>query len=111
MRLQSDLLIARDPRMACTWQGFVNNQATMASAFKHAMAKMAVIGQDTHALIDCSAVVPEPVPAAGKPATFPATKAIADVLQACGSPFPSLATDPGASETIISHCPPTQTTC
>ncbi len=41
----------------------------MASRFKAAMAKMAVIGQDTNKLIDCSAVVPKPVPAVGKSAS------------------------------------------
>ena len=69
MRLQSDFLIARDPRTACTWQGFVNEQAKMSGAFQAAMAKLAVIGQDPNNLIDCSAVVPIPLPASRKPAT------------------------------------------
>ena len=33
--------------------------------------------------------------------SFPATKTFADIQQVCASPFPSLATDPGATETII----------
>lgn len=32
---------------------------------------------------------------------FPATKTQADVEQACNSPFPSLAPDPSAVETLI----------
>ena len=41
----------------------------MASAFKAAMAKLAVNGQDSSNFIDCSEVVPDPVPASGKAAT------------------------------------------
>jgi len=112
MRLQSDFLIARDPRTACTWQGFVNEQEKMSNAFKKVMAKLAVIGQtNVDDFIDCSAVVPEPLPASGKPATFPATKTFADVEQACAAPFPSLATDPGALETFIPHCPLGEASC
>jgi manganese peroxidase len=70
MRLQSDLAIAHDPRTACTWQGFVNEQEKMASAFKAAMAKLAVVGQDTQNFVNCSDVVPIPVPALGKPARY-----------------------------------------
>jgi len=112
MRLQSDFALARDPRTACTWQGFVNEQEKMANAFKAAMAKLAVVGQDTRNFVDCSEVVPTPVPAVNKPATFPATKTRQDVQQACfASPFPNLRTDPGPSETIIPHCPDNQATC
>jgi manganese peroxidase len=36
------------------------------------------------------------------PRRFPATKTIADIDQACAaSPFPSLASDPGATQTLI----------
>jgi len=41
----------------------------MANAFKAAMAKLAVVGQDASKLIDCSEVIPEPIPASGNPAT------------------------------------------
>ncbi|GJJ13033.1 manganese peroxidase [Clathrus columnatus] len=112
MRLQSDFALARDPRTACTWQGFVNEQEKMSSAFKTVMAKLAVIAQNTENFIDCSEVVPIPVPAVNKPATFPATKTRADIQQAClSSPFPNLQTDPGATETIIPHCIATDTAC
>ncbi|KAF8583233.1 class II peroxidase [Ramaria rubella] len=106
LRLESDFLLARDPRTACTWQGFVNEQEKMANAFKAAMAKLAVNGQDTKNFIDCTEVLPPPTPAVKKPATFPATKTRKDIEQACfASPFPNLASDPGAQETIIPHCP------
>ncbi|KAF8522048.1 substrate-free manganese peroxidase [Gautieria morchelliformis] len=112
LRLQSDFAIARDSRTACTWQGFVNEQEKMAGAFKTAMAKLAIIGQDRSQLIDCSDVIPQPVPATGKPATFPATKTIADIDQSCAeSPFPSLATDPGATQSLIPNCPNDASTC
>ncbi|KAF8581453.1 class II peroxidase [Ramaria rubella] len=102
LRLQSDARLARDPRTACTWQGFINEQEKMASAFKAAMAKLAVNGQDTRNFIDCSEVIPPPTPAVKKPATFPATKTRKDIEQACfASPFPNLRSDPGPSETII----------
>jgi len=42
----------------------------MANAFKAAMAKLAVVGQDTRNFVDCSEVIPEPVPALKKPATY-----------------------------------------
>ncbi|KIJ53324.1 class II peroxidase [Sphaerobolus stellatus SS14] len=106
LRLQSDFALARHPTTACTWQGFVNEQEKMANAFKLAMAKLAVNGQDTRNFVDCSEVVPIPVPAVKKPATFPATKTRADVQQACfASPFPNLTSDKGAVETLIPHCP------
>ncbi|KAF8519646.1 manganese peroxidase [Hysterangium stoloniferum] len=111
MRLQSDFAIARDSRTACVWQAFINQQAAMSEAFKLVMLKLSVIGQDVSKLIDCSDVIPTPLPAT-KGATFPATKTIADVEQACHAlPFPKLATDPGASETIIPHCPPGLPNC
>ncbi|GJJ15817.1 54S ribosomal protein L12, mitochondrial [Clathrus columnatus] len=106
LRLQSDFALARDPRTACTWQGFVNEQEKMMSAFKAAMAKLAVVAQDVSKLVDCTDVLPPATPPTGKPATFPATKSRADVQQACLiEPFPHLTTDPGAVETLIPHCP------
>lgn len=88
LRLESDFLIARDSRTACFWQSmismykamretqilmhifsFVDEEELMASRFKEAMSKMAVIGHNPADLIDCSAVVPKPVPALNKPAT------------------------------------------
>ncbi|GJJ15801.1 hypothetical protein Clacol_010079 [Clathrus columnatus] len=105
LRLQSDFALARDPRTACIWQGFVNEQEKMMAAFKAAMAKLAVVAQDVNSLVDCTDVLPPPLPPKAKPATFPATKTRADIQQAClASPFPNLATDPGAVETLIPHC-------
>ncbi|KAJ3759576.1 manganese peroxidase [Lentinula raphanica] len=111
LRLQSDFELARDNRTACFWQSMINQEALMAARFKAAMAKMAVIGHNPNDLVDCSAVVPKPVPALNKPATFPATKSFADVQQACPSPFPSLTTDRAPRETEIPHCPDNEATC
>ncbi|KAF5363128.1 hypothetical protein D9757_011709 [Collybiopsis confluens] len=111
IRIQSDFALARDPRTACFWQGMINEEALMAARFKAAMAKMAIIGHDAKDLVDCSAVVPKPVAALKIPTMYPATKSFRDVQQACPSPFPSLATAPGAQETIISHCPDNLSTC
>lgn len=59
------------------------------------MAKLAVTGQDTRKLVDCSDVIPVPPPLAGS-AHFPAGLNRRDVEQACrATPFPTLPTDPG----------------
>jgi len=104
MRLQSDFALAHDSRTACTWQSMVNQQELMASNFKNAMAKLAVTGQDTSKLIDCSEAVPAPRAAAPKAATFPAGFSAADLQLSCASPFPALAADPGPA-THIPACP------
>ena len=74
------------------------------------MAKLAVVGQNTARLIDCSEAVPVPQIAVTKPATyvyftcisflifissqsFPAGQTRADLQQACPLPFPALKTD------------------
>ncbi|KAF8575079.1 class II peroxidase [Ramaria rubella] len=103
MRLQSDFALARDPRTACTWQGLINEQEKMQSAFVSAVDKMSRIGlAHPEDLVDCSVVVPQVVSAVTKPATFPATKSIKDIQRSCfEEPFPSLATDPGATETLV----------
>ncbi|KAE9403094.1 manganese peroxidase [Gymnopus androsaceus JB14] len=111
LRLQSDFLLARDNRTACFWQGMINQEELMASKFQEAMSRMAIIGHNREDLIDCSAVVPKPVPALNRPAMYPATKSFKDIQQACPSPFPSLTTDSGATETEIPHCPDNETTC
>ncbi|KIJ56377.1 class II peroxidase [Sphaerobolus stellatus SS14] len=111
LRLQSDFALARDARTACTWQGFVNQEQAMANAFASAMLKLSLVGVDASQLIDCSEAVPQAVPASGKGASYPATKSFSDVEQACNSPFPSLPTDPGATETVIPHCPAGATDC
>lgn len=94
LRLESDQLLARDSRTACTWQGFVNQQARMMSAFKNAMSKLAVLGQNAQDLVDCSEVVPAPKPPVGKPASFPASTNFDDIEPACATAmFPALTTD------------------
>ncbi|KAJ7882116.1 fungal versatile peroxidase from pleurotus Eryngii [Mycena leptocephala] len=105
IRLNTDATLARDSRTACVWQSFANDQAKMASAFRAAMAKMAVIGQNTAKLIDCSDVIPVPKPVVGKP-HLPAGKSMKDIEQACAtSPFPTIAADPGP-QTSVPAVPP-----
>ncbi|KAJ3551315.1 hypothetical protein NM688_g4779 [Phlebia brevispora] len=112
MRLQSDFALARDERTACFWQSFVNEEEFMATSFKNAMAKLAVLGHNTNDLIDCSDVVPAPKAAVKKPATFPATKNARDLELTCTAlRFPTLTTDPGATETLIPHCSDGDMTC
>ncbi|KAF7304097.1 Manganese peroxidase [Mycena indigotica] len=111
MRLQSDFAISRDPRTACFWQGFVNQQTFMANSFKAAMSKLAVLGNDRAKLVDCSDVVPKPVTTRVKPASFPATKSSKDLELVCASPFPSLSIDAGPRETLIPHCPDGSQNC
>lgn len=94
LRLQSDSALARDERTACAWQGFVNQQELMASSFKAAMAKLAILGHNRADLIDCSAVVPVPLPAVNKPASFPATTGPQDLQLSCATEkFPTLTVD------------------
>ena len=76
----------------------------MQAKFKSAMAKLAVIGQNTAKLIDCSEVIPTPQPPVAKPATFPAGTNAQDLQQACPAPFPVLSADPGPA-THIPACP------
>ncbi|KAE9388738.1 manganese peroxidase [Gymnopus androsaceus JB14] len=111
LRLQSDFALARDNRTACFWQGMINQEELMAAKFKEAMSRMAIIGHNRGDLVDCSAVVPQPAPGLGKPATYPETKSFKDIQQVCPSPFPSLTSDPGPMETVIPHCPDNETTC
>ncbi|KAJ7582953.1 heme peroxidase, partial [Mycena floridula] len=59
-RLQSDSAIARDRRTACRWESHVLSQELMTSSFAAAMAKLAVVGQNKNALLDCSEVIPVP---------------------------------------------------
>jgi hypothetical protein len=56
----------------------------MSKAFRDAMAKLAVLGQDTSNMIDCSEVIPEPkpLPAANSHSVFPPGFTNADVDQA-----------------------------
>ena len=93
MRLQSDELLARDPRTACEWQSMVNDQQRMVSNFKSAMQKLAVTGQDTRHFIDCTEAVPGQAPPVTKPASFPAGTSHHDLQQACSRPFPVLRVD------------------
>ena len=114
IRIQSDSELSRDARTACEWQSFVSecllrrvpalapwahvgttdNEAKMRKAFKAAMAKLAVVGQDISQLVDCSEVIPEPE-GYSSPAYFPNGTTYDDIQQACAAtPFPSLASQP-----------------
>ncbi|EMD33907.1 fungal class II heme-containing peroxidase [Gelatoporia subvermispora B] len=105
MRLQSDFALARDPRTACFWQGFVDEQEFMAESFKAAMAKLAILGHNRASLTDCSDVVPIPRPAVKKPASFPATTGPKDLELTCRAErFPTLTVDRGAVQALIPHC-------
>ncbi|KAJ7916933.1 manganese peroxidase 1 precursor [Mycena leptocephala] len=100
IRLETDSNLARDSRIACEWQSFATNQAKLQSSFRAAMAKMAVIGQNTKTMIDCSDVIPVPKPLVGKP-HLPAGKTMKDIEQACATaPFPTLTADPGPQTSV-----------
>ncbi|KAI5120026.1 hypothetical protein M0805_004655 [Coniferiporia weirii] len=89
VRLPSDGLLARDDRTACTWQGFVEDEEGMRSAFAAALIKLSLLGQPTD-LTDCSEVIPGVQSASGDP-YFPGTLTISDVDQSCtSSAFPTL---------------------
>ncbi|EJD51289.1 MnP-atypical, short manganese peroxidase [Auricularia subglabra TFB-10046 SS5] len=102
-RLQSDHLLARDPRTACTWQSFALDQALMASKFATTMAKLSLRGQDPNKLTDCTEIIPKAAPAALNQAFFPPGKTIADIDQACAAQlFPTtLSTQAGATTTVM----------
>ncbi|KAJ7172802.1 putative versatile peroxidase [Mycena crocata] len=105
IRLNTDQTLARDSRTACAWQALANNQAKMQRDFSAAMAKMAIIGQDTSKMVDCSDVIPVPKPLVGKP-HLPAGLTMSDIEQACASaPFPALTADPGP-QTSVPPVPP-----
>jgi len=100
IRLQSDHLLARDARTSCTWQSFANNQALMASSFRAAMQKMAILGHSRSSLIDCSDVIPVP-PKINNTPHFPAGQSKTNVEQACATAaFPTLTTDPGQATSV-----------
>ncbi|KAI0372465.1 manganese-repressed peroxidase [Pilatotrama ljubarskyi] len=100
-RILSDSLIARDSRTACEWQSFVDNQSRMVSQFEAVMAKMALLGQDASALVDCSEVIPQPKAAAASVAVLPAGKSLADVEASCSeTPFPTLSAASGAETSV-----------
>ena len=87
MRLQSDHLLARDPRSACEWQALTNDQAKLQGQFAGVFDRLAVVGVDANTLIDRSDIIPQPLPL---PITslphFLAGKTHADVEQAVRVP-------------------------
>ncbi|KAK0226411.1 manganese dependent peroxidase 1 [Armillaria fumosa] len=107
IRLQSDAEIARDSRTACEWQSLMTDHAKLQRVFKDAMLKLSILGSNQNNLIDCSDVIPVPVPL---PSTagphLPPNTTRKDVDAACAfTPFPALTALPGPA-TSISPVPP-----
>jgi hypothetical protein len=101
LRLQSDFVLARDPRTACIWQSFVNHEERMREEFGAAVFKMSLLGQNEDDLIDCSEVIPQPPAFTGGPATIPPTFTHADIQVSCNrEEFPNLKTQPGPALTV-----------
>jgi hypothetical protein len=78
------------PEISCSEFCFSSeaNQAKMQTEFGAAMAKMALIGQKTAKMVDCSDVIPVPKPVVGKP-HLPAGKTMNDIEQAVRQPHMS----------------------
>ncbi|KAJ7287393.1 hypothetical protein C8J57DRAFT_1049507 [Mycena rebaudengoi] len=97
IRLGSDASV--NSCTTCTWQSFANNQVAMQSAFKAAMRRMSLIGQDEYKMVDCSDVIPVPPPLSAKNSPhLPAGLTMDHTEQAVcrwPSPFPTLTGDPG----------------
>ncbi|RDB25101.1 Versatile peroxidase VPL1 [Hypsizygus marmoreus] len=105
IRLQSDHDLARDSRTACEWQSFANNQAKMQSAFKAAMLKLSLLGQNQANMVDCSDVIPNP-PSLKTSAHLPAGENMNSIEQACATAaFPSITAEPGPA-TAVPPVPP-----
>ncbi|KAL4252075.1 Peroxidase [Abortiporus biennis] len=106
LRLQSDALLARDPRTACEWQSFVNNHDLMVTRFEAAMAKLAILGHNARDLIDCSEVIPVPNSATSNTASLPAGFSMGEVEASCDTaPFPTIPSIAGP-ETSVARVPP-----
>ncbi|KZV94806.1 manganese peroxidase 3 [Exidia glandulosa HHB12029] len=105
-RLQSDAALARDPQTACTWQGFVSDQALMAKEFAKAMAKLAILGQNPAKLTDCTELIPQAKPLKRKTAVIPAGKTRKDIEVSCPyNRFPNLPTAAGPPVTSVPPVP------
>ena len=65
----------------CAEPCFLDNQTKMQDAFKAAMLKLSLLGNDKSKMVDCSEVIPVPK-SFTKAATFPAGLSINDVEQA-----------------------------
>jgi hypothetical protein len=100
MRLQSDFVLSRDPRTACFWQAMVGNHERMITQFKAAMARLQVLGQPVHKMVDCSDVIPVPK-VLNTQIEFPPTFTAADLQLACPElRIPNLATAPGPAISV-----------
>ncbi|KAF9468402.1 manganese peroxidase 1 [Collybia nuda] len=100
-RLQSDALLARDPRTACEWQSFIIDETFMQTKFRAVMSKLAVVGHNRNLLTDCSDVIPIPSHPLSKGATLPAGKVMSDLEASCqATPLPTLSADPGPTTSV-----------
>jgi len=112
IRLNSDSVLARDPRTACQWQSYISDAQQMATDFGNSYFKMSMIGQSAFAdqMYDCSKALQIPTPPL-KDTTFPGSYGLDDVEISCPtSPFPALATDPGVAPIIAEPPEGTDTT-
>ncbi|KAL0945211.1 hypothetical protein HGRIS_000722 [Hohenbuehelia grisea] len=107
-RMQSDFLIARDPRTACAWQSLVDKQSVMIDRFQKAMAKLSTLGSNRFFLTDCSDVIPQPRNSLRSPSAYiPSGRSMADIESFCkSSTFPKLPVHPGPLVPILPVGPP-----
>ncbi|KAK7454055.1 fungal class II heme-containing peroxidase [Stygiomarasmius scandens] len=105
IRIMSDEELARGPRTACEWQSFITDHRKLERAFRDAMVKLSLVGQDRRRLTDCSEVIPIPRRVTSQP-HLPAQKTLDDIDEACAAtPFPTLSADPGPA-TSVAPVPP-----
>ncbi|RPD53187.1 manganese peroxidase isozyme precursor [Lentinus tigrinus ALCF2SS1-6] len=101
IRILSDFEIARDSRTACEWQSFITDHTSMVRKFEKVMAKLAVLGQQTKRLVDCSEVIPVPATVQLPPPMLPAGQSLEDVEASCqATPFPAISAPPGPATTV-----------
>ena len=73
----------------------------MVNRFSAAMAKMALLGQDTSTLTDCSDVIPNSPALANSMPVLPAGTSLDDIEASCqDTPFPTLDVVPGAETSL-----------
>jgi len=97
-RLLTDHLFDRDSRTSCEWQAQALNQTLMAQNFAAGINKLALLGQNSANLLDCTEVIANAPPATQKQAFFPAGQTHSNIEQGCASQlFPTtLITKTGA---------------
>ncbi|KAI0712071.1 manganese peroxidase isozyme precursor [Earliella scabrosa] len=81
-RFSSDAAIARHPSTACMWQSYIGQDNSLRAAFRRAMKKVSVLGQNPDDLLDCSEVIPVPPPSNAS-TRYPAGFKPADIEHSC----------------------------